>query len=129
MEVKKIGKEEFHELVAGEHFRVCNKSFMVSIIGHDYIVVKNGAIADGLNVEKAFIGHDGKKSYIVILSVDWDKETKKVVTREDAEDLMDIIRDLNNEITDEITFREVVEELINSYDFAVQTLKDIHGVK
>lgn len=128
MEVKHIGKEQFHELVVGDYFRVCNKTFVVSI-DREYLQVKNEAIADGLNVEKAFVGADGKKLYTAVLSIGWDNENNRVILREDAADLMGVIKGLNNEITDEITFRAVVEELINSYDFAIQALKDIHEVK
>lgn len=128
MEIKHIGKEKFHELVAGNYFRVCNKTFIVSI-DREYLKVKNNPIADGLNIQKAFVGSDGKKSYIVILSIEWDNKNKKIITREDANDIMDIIKDLNLEISDEITFREAVDEFINCYDFAVQALKDIHEVK
>lgn len=128
MEIKNIGKEKFHELIVGDHFRVCNKAFIVSV-DDDYIYIKHSAISEGLNIEQSFVGTDGKKSYVVILSVDWDDENKQIITREDADDLMNVIRDLNNTISDEITFREIIEELINSYDFAVQTLKDIHEVK
>ena len=129
MEIKKIGNEEFQVLLEGKYFRIANISVFRGIVNNKYLGIKNLPISDGLNIEQKLTDKNGESYCIVRLSIRWDVINNCCAVDERVVNVIDILKNLKDTITDPISLSECIDEFINCYDFAVQALTDIHEVE
>ena len=129
MEIKKIGNEEFQVLLEGKYFRIANISVFMGIVNNKYLGIKTLPISDGLNIEQKLTDKNGESYCIVRLSIRWDAINNSCTVDERVVNVIDILKNLKDTITDPISLSECIDEFINCYDFAVQALTDMHEVE
>lgn len=124
MKVKNVGENKFEILVEGERYRVCTVSKLVGLT-EEYLEVEDEPVEYGLNVEqKLSAGH-----YYVVLTVQWNDESKKPILSYVDERHLDTLRNLVEEVKEPERVVQYLEEYLNCIEFAEQTLVDIYTDK